>query len=214
MSTTHLLLQYGSEPWAVRFTDLENRLAFTVYVPLTCASIFRWDPVLKYVSSYPGLRYFTDNSQFTTTALNQSSQVEELPNLLLKLVREAPWAQQHPDIMGPVSSFFYFGPSRTPGNLAYGNTSTHPMANDIRPSKRDSNTRYFLTQSGKEYKWKVSPTRYECYDHKNVQVAVWEVVQGGESFNARLTLKQAALPVVTEIVTTLTLNRISQVLNW
>ncbi|KAI0690844.1 hypothetical protein BC835DRAFT_1280167 [Cytidiella melzeri] len=176
MSGTHVLLQYGIEPWDARFEDLESRLAFTMLV------------------------------------------VEEHPNLILKLTREALWSQQHPDIMGPASSFFYFGPSRRPGHLAYGNSPSQPMTSAMK-QKRDANTnlqysRLFVTQSGKEYKWKISPARYECYDNKNVVVAVWEVGQPDDLFNARLSLKHAALPVVTELLTTLTLNRISQSLNW
>lgn len=30
--TSHVLLQYKSDPWATHFEDLEGRLAFTVYV--------------------------------------------------------------------------------------------------------------------------------------------------------------------------------------
>lgn len=31
----YTLLQFSSDPWNARFEDLENRLAFTVYVPPT-----------------------------------------------------------------------------------------------------------------------------------------------------------------------------------
>lgn len=65
-------------------------------------------------------------------------QVEERPNLVLKLIREPQWAQQHPDIMGPSSSFFYFGPSRTPGHFAYGNSQPQPMPSALR-RKKDGN---------------------------------------------------------------------------
>ncbi|KAI0787071.1 hypothetical protein BC629DRAFT_1593603 [Irpex lacteus] len=171
MSTSQVLLQYGADPWAMRFEDLESRVAFT------------------------------------------TSLLEEQPNLLLRLTREPSWSQQHPDIMGPSSSFFYFGPSRSPGHLAYGNSAPQPMSNSMR-RKRDANTRFFVTQSGKEYKWRLSPTRYECYDAKNMLVAVWELAQRSEPFYARLTLKHAALPVVTELLTTFTLNRIVEALNW
>ncbi|KAJ3479568.1 hypothetical protein NLI96_g8955 [Meripilus lineatus] len=59
--------------------------------------------------------------------------------MILKLTREAPWAQQHPDIMGPNLSVFYFGPQRTPGHLAFGNVMPQPMAN-YRRQKRESST--------------------------------------------------------------------------
>lgn len=29
MSTSQVLLQYGADPWAMRFEDLESRVAFT-----------------------------------------------------------------------------------------------------------------------------------------------------------------------------------------
>ena len=45
-------------------------------------------------------------------------------------------------------------------------------------------------------------------------VALWETSQLADPFSAKLTLKPAALPIVTEIVTTLILNRIAQVSNW
>ncbi|KAH9910936.1 hypothetical protein B0H21DRAFT_896558 [Amylocystis lapponica] len=124
--------------------------------------------------------------------------VDENPNLIMKLTREAPWAQQHSDIMGPSNSYFYFGPNRTPGYL-----------------KREASTsRYFVAQNGKEFKWKVAPQRYECVDSKGTTMAVWETSQLEDEFHARLTIKNAALAVVTELMTTLTLNRIAQVLNW
>lgn len=68
-----------------------------------------------------------------------SVQVDENPNLILKLTREAAWAQQHPNVMGPSSSFFYFGPNRSPGYLAYGSSGTQPMANSRR-QKKDGST--------------------------------------------------------------------------
>ncbi|KAJ3522161.1 hypothetical protein NM688_g8914 [Phlebia brevispora] len=139
--------------------------------------------------------------------------VEQTPNLLLKLIREAPWAQQHPDIMGPSSSFFYFGPSRTPGYLVYGNSQTQSMANLRKQKKDHSPSRYFVAQNGREYKWKISPQRLECFDSKGVIIATWEIGQLEDTFHARLSIKHPGLPVVTEILTTLTLNRIAQVLN-
>ncbi|KAI0092108.1 hypothetical protein BDY19DRAFT_579093 [Irpex rosettiformis] len=171
MPGSHVLLQYGADPWAMRFEDLESRLAFT------------------------------------------TSLLEEQPNLLLRLTREQTWSQQHPDIMGPSSSFFYFGPSRSPGHLAYGNSAPQPMINSMR-RKRDANTRFFVTQSGKEYKWRLSPTKCECFDGKNAVVAIWELAQRSDPSYARLTLKQAALPIVTELLTAFTLNRISETLKW
>ncbi|OBZ70467.1 hypothetical protein A0H81_09559 [Grifola frondosa] len=141
--------------------------------------------------------------------------VEEDPNLIMRITREAQWAQQHPDIMGPSNSYFYFGPSRAQGYLVYGNSSTsQQMANARRQKKESSTSRYFTAQNGKEYKWRIAPQRFECVDGKGVVVATWETSQLEDEFHARITIKHAALAVVTEIITTLTLNRIAQVLNW
>ncbi|KAK7696071.1 hypothetical protein QCA50_000713 [Cerrena zonata] len=140
--------------------------------------------------------------------------VDENPNLILKLVREAAWAQQHPNIMGPNSSFFYFGPNRSPGYLVYGNSRTQPMANSRRQKKDGSTSRYFLAQSGAEYKWRMSPQKLECVDSKGVVQAVWEVARLEDEFHARLTIKPSALAIVTEILTTLALNRLAIAFNW
>ncbi|KAI0650897.1 hypothetical protein C8Q79DRAFT_1007112 [Trametes meyenii] len=139
---------------------------------------------------------------------------DENPNLIMKIAREAPWAQQHPDIMGPSNSYLYFGPNRTPGHLIYGNSTYHTMA-QARHRKKDSSTsRYFWAQNGKEYKWRIATQRLECVDSKGNVIAVWETSQLADPFAAKLTFKHAALPIITEIVTTLTLNRIAQVSNW
>lgn len=45
-------------------------------------------------------------------------------------------------------------------------------------------------------------------------LAVWELSQPEDDFHARLTIKPSGLAIVTEILTTLTLNRMSQVLEW
>lgn len=66
-------------------------------------------------------------------------QVDENPNLIMKVAREAPWAQQHPDIMGPSNAFLYFGPGRTPGHLIYGNSTYHTMA-QARNRKKETST--------------------------------------------------------------------------
>ncbi|KAI0784901.1 hypothetical protein C8Q75DRAFT_794883 [Abortiporus biennis] len=140
--------------------------------------------------------------------------VEENPNLILKVTREAPWAQRHPDIMGPNSSFLYFGPSRMPGYLVYGNSSPQPMANARKQKKDYSTSRYFHAQSGTEYKWRLAPQRLECVDNKGAIMAVWETADADDEFHARLTVKHAGLAIVTELVTTLLLNRIAQSWSW
>ena len=54
----------------------------------------------------------------------------------------------------------------------------------------------------------------QCVDSKGIVLATWELAQPGDEFQARLTVKYAALGIITEVVTTLTLNRIAQSLNW
>lgn len=45
-------------------------------------------------------------------------------------------------------------------------------------------------------------------------MALWETSQLEDPFHARLTIKHSALSIVTELVTTLTLNRIAMIMNW
>ncbi|KAL0950358.1 hypothetical protein HGRIS_010325 [Hohenbuehelia grisea] len=142
------------------------------------------------------------------------SEVAQTPNLVVMLSREPAWSQQHPNIMGPTRSFYYFGPGRSPGYLAYGNSPTQAMSNSIRQKRDGSASRYFTPQNGsKEYKWKISPQRMECVDGRST-IAVWERSQPEDEFHARLTIKPAGMPIVTEILTTLTLNRVGMALNW
>ncbi|KII94720.1 hypothetical protein PLICRDRAFT_96541 [Plicaturopsis crispa FD-325 SS-3] len=140
-------------------------------------------------------------------------QVERTPNLVLKLIREPEWAQLQPEIMGPSASFFYFGPALSSGYIVYGNSSHNPMANSLRQKKDTSTSRYFNSQGGKEYKWKIGGQRMECLDGR-VSFAVWERSAPGDEFYARLTIKHPGIAIVTEILTTLTLNRMAHFLDW
>ncbi|THH18394.1 hypothetical protein EW146_g2592 [Bondarzewia mesenterica] len=133
-------------------------------------------------------------------------EVDRSPNILVRLRREAPWALQHRDIMGPSDAFFYFGPSNMPGYIVYGNTPEQPMNTAVR-RKRSAST----SQSGKELKWKVSRFRMECIDGVTV-LATYELNQVPTEHPAILTVKHAGLAVVTEIVTTLMLIRMAQAL--
>ncbi|KAH7926798.1 hypothetical protein BV22DRAFT_1032544 [Leucogyrophana mollusca] len=139
--------------------------------------------------------------------------VEEKPNLVVQICREAEWSQQHPDIMGPSNAYLYFGPSRTPGYLVYGNGPTQPMTSSIRQKKDASSSRYFTAQNGKDYKWKITPQKMECVDGRST-IATWELSKPEDMFSARITIKHSGLQVVTEVLTTLALNRISQALDW
>ncbi|KIJ69824.1 hypothetical protein HYDPIDRAFT_22984 [Hydnomerulius pinastri MD-312] len=131
--------------------------------------------------------------------------VHETPNIVVQVAREAEWSQQHPDIMGPSNAFLYFGPSKSPGFLAYGNGQEVKMADHVR-QKKGGTSRYFTTQNGKEMKWKVFPQKMECIDGRTT-VATWELSQPEDMFSARITIKHAGLSVVTEILTTLALIR-------
>ena len=59
----------------------------------------------------------------------------------------------------------------------------------------------------------VSDLAYQCVDGRTT-VATWERSQPEDVFNAQLTIKHAGLGIVTEILTTLTLNRMSMALSW
>jgi len=139
--------------------------------------------------------------------------VAHQPNLVVKLTREATWSLQHPSIMGPDNSFFYFGPGLSFGFVAYGNNRHSTRMAQLSFAKREGSTsRYFTSQSGKEYKWRISPQRMECIDGRTT-LAVWELSHPEDEFYARLTIKHSALSIVTELLTTLSLNRMSQAIS-
>ncbi|PPR06613.1 hypothetical protein CVT24_001720 [Panaeolus cyanescens] len=148
----------------------------------------------------------------TKSSLNQ---VAQDPNLVLRLTRETAWSSQHPSIMGPDNSFFYLGPESTAGYIIYGNNASNiPMNFFLRPGKREQSlSRYFRAQSGKDYKWRIGSHRMECFDGRTV-LATWEVSSPEHEYYARLHIKQNALPLITEIVTALILNRMALALGW
>jgi hypothetical protein len=49
--------------------------------------------------------------------------------MVVRLIREKEWAQQHPDIMGPSNAYLFLGYNDSPGHLAFGNNERKPMAN-------------------------------------------------------------------------------------
>ncbi|KAJ7253454.1 hypothetical protein C8J57DRAFT_1348129 [Mycena rebaudengoi] len=186
MAGVHVLLQYGADAFNARFLDLEGRAAFSI------------------------------------------SPASHNPNLIVKLAREAAWSQHNPGIMGPDAAYFYFGPSvasysspygagaptPSPGYIMYGNNrNSIPMPYMRRQSREGSSSRYFTAQSGRDYKWKLMPQRMELTDGRSL-LAVWELASADDDYDARLTIRQAGLAMVTEIMTTLTINRISEALGW
>ncbi|KAJ7186171.1 hypothetical protein C8R46DRAFT_882298 [Mycena filopes] len=222
MSDTYVLLQYGADAFNARFQDLEGRDAFVVYA-------------------------------------------SHNPNLIVKLSRDPAWSQHHPGTMGPDAAYFYFGPSRpsysssyaspsnsystsssggnygvptpTPGFVVYGNNRhSIPMGALRRRSREGSQSRYFTAQSGREYKWRISPQRMEVTGRRfplciyasssprapsapsladgRTTLAIWELSAPGDAFDARVEIKHAGLAIVTEIMATLSVNRMGGALGW
>ncbi|KAK0443926.1 uncharacterized protein EV420DRAFT_1484810 [Desarmillaria tabescens] len=119
-----------------------------------------------------------------------------------------------PPLWVPSNSFFYFGPRTSPGYIVYGNNPLNlPMSHLMRQERDKSSSRYFTSQSGNNYKWRMSNTRMECMDGRTL-LASWDLSSPEDDFHARLTIKPSGLHIVTEIVTTLILNRMAQDLNW
>ncbi|KAJ7479271.1 hypothetical protein FB451DRAFT_1241078 [Mycena latifolia] len=183
MAETYVLLQYGADAFNARFHDLEGRAAFTA---------------------------------------------SHNPNLIVKLAREAAWSQYHPGTMGPDAAYFYFGPSvlspasvygpgtptPSPGYIMYGNNRhSIPMGYMRRQNREGSLSRYFTAQSGREYKWRITPQRMELAEGRTL-IAVWELAGPGDAHDARLTLRAGALALVTEVMATLTVNRMASALGW
>ncbi|KDR84250.1 hypothetical protein GALMADRAFT_220039 [Galerina marginata CBS 339.88] len=141
--------------------------------------------------------------------------VSRSPNPVIRLTREPAWSQQHPSIMGPDNSYFYLGPESTSGYIVYGNNRTNiPMNFFLRPGKREGSlSRYFRCQNGKDYKWRIGSHRMECLDGRTT-LATWEVSPPDQEYYARLIIKPNAMSLVTEIVTTLILNRMALALGW
>lgn len=80
------------------------------------------------------------NGSFQASTDTNAHQAGFHPNAVIKLTREATWAQQHPTIMGPGNSYFYFGPQNAPGYIVYGNNrNSLPMLYFLR-QRRDGST--------------------------------------------------------------------------
>lgn len=60
-------------------------------------------------------------------------QVVPIPNVVAKISRHEDWTTRHAEIMGPSNAYFYFGPSNSPGQVAYGVAQPRiPMAYYLR----------------------------------------------------------------------------------
>ncbi|EAU82598.1 hypothetical protein CC1G_07880 [Coprinopsis cinerea okayama7 len=137
--------------------------------------------------------------------------VSQDPNKIVRITREAPWTEQHETIMGPANSFLYLGADDHPGYVVYGNGTIHISMNFfLRPGKKENST----AQNGKDYKWKiVNSHRMECVDGRTT-LAIWEITSPTHEAFARLELHPSSLTFITEILTSLTLNRIAQAQGW
>ncbi|KAJ3761996.1 hypothetical protein EV361DRAFT_796641 [Lentinula raphanica] len=192
MSGSYVIFQFGTDPFNNRYEDSEGRLAFSLYL------------------------------------------ASQSPNMVIRLARHIPWAEQYPNVMGPENAYFYFGPEMSPGYIVYGNNQISiRMSHMSRQQREGSTSRYFTAQSGRHYKWRITPQRMEvrfvlglsnshlshlerslCMDGRTC-IALWEAVPSTDfDYDARVTLRPSALMLITEIMTTLILNRMYLTLNW
>ncbi|KAJ3836140.1 hypothetical protein F5878DRAFT_690460, partial [Lentinula raphanica] len=191
-SGSYVIFQFGTDPFNNRYEDSEGRLAFSLYL------------------------------------------ASQSPNMVIRLARHIPWAEQYPNVMGPENAYFYFGPEMSPGYIVYGNNQISiRMSHMSRQQREGSTSRYFTAQSGRHYKWRITPQRMEvrfvlglsnshlshlerslCMDGRTC-IALWEAVPSTDfDYDARVTLRPSALMLITEIMTTLILNRMYLTLNW
>ena len=142
MSGLYVLLQFGENPFSTRFEDLEARAAFTVYVFVfvlaqRLTSLFRRKARLIHSCRGP--------IAHQPISWHKQVDADYQPNLVIQITRESQWSQQHPSIMGPDKSFFYFGPQTQAGYVVYGNGPSIAMKSLIR-QKKDGST-YVLSPS-------------------------------------------------------------------
>lgn len=62
----------------------------------------------------------------------------QIPNVVVLLDRKDEWAAKHPEVLGPRKAYFYFGPSNSPGQVAYGNGERIAMTSYLRKKKDNS----------------------------------------------------------------------------
>ncbi|KAH6912412.1 hypothetical protein BKA70DRAFT_1370058 [Coprinopsis sp. MPI-PUGE-AT-0042] len=139
------------------------------------------------------------------------------PNTVVKISRDSAFTQKHLSIIGPDNSFLYLGPNNSGVGYALygGNTTQFLMAHFRQPGKKEGSiSKYWRALNGKDYKWKVySEHKMECKDGNSL-LATWEITPPAEEHFAVVTLKPSALPLITEVVTSLAVNRIAQAYSW
>ncbi|KIK53001.1 hypothetical protein GYMLUDRAFT_77599 [Collybiopsis luxurians FD-317 M1] len=163
--------------------------------------------------TYVLLQYGTD--PFNNRYEDPEGRASHFPNLVIRLTRHTTWAQHCPNVMGPENAYYYFGPDTSPGYIVYGNNGIEIRMSYLSRQQREGSTsRYFTAQSGRYYKWRIEPHRMECTDGRTI-LAVWEALPSNEyDYDARVTLRPAALTLITEIMTTLILNRMYLARQW
>lgn len=108
-------------------------------------------------------------------------------------------------------------------------------ADDLQIFPPKYRSRYFRCLNGKDYKWKIGSHRMEvrplssyslavfpsqfflfsqCFDGRSTILAIWEVSTPDQEHYARLIIKPNAMPLITEIVTALIVNRLALALSW
>ncbi|KAJ7133813.1 hypothetical protein C8R46DRAFT_923535 [Mycena filopes] len=199
MSDTCVLLQYGADAFNARFQDLEGRSAFASNNPNLIVKLSR-DPAWS--QHHPGTMGPDAAYFYFGPSRPSSSPSHASPSSSSSQSYSA-------------SSVYGAGvPTPTAGFVVYGNNRhSIPMGHLRRRSREGSQSRYFTAQSGREYKWRISPQRMELADGR-ATLAIWELSAPGDAFDARLTIKHAGMAIVTEIMATLSVNRMGEALGW
>ncbi|KAF9528044.1 hypothetical protein CPB83DRAFT_855232 [Crepidotus variabilis] len=158
-------------------------------------------------------RYLDQESKLAFTL--QEFQQNEDPNRVIRLVRDGEWSARYPSVMGPDRSYFFMGPENNLGYIVFGNGNIHiPMGYMLRGGKKEGSvSRYWRGQNGNQYKWKATNYRMECLDNGRT-LALWEVSPPDKNYYATLTIFPKAMPIITEVLTSLILNQMALALTW
>ncbi|KAF8602575.1 hypothetical protein BDV93DRAFT_509127 [Ceratobasidium sp. AG-I] len=104
----------------------------------------------------------------------------------------------------PWRATMHFGAADGLGHLQLGEREVVPMANYLR--RKGSAGRYFVAVDGNEYQWRPASRRLECYDKNDRLIAMYEWLLDGPS-HARLEIKIGGWHILSELISTLLLNR-------
>ncbi|CAK5282738.1 unnamed protein product [Mycena citricolor] len=279
MSSTYVLLQYGTDAFNARFVDLEGRPAFSVGpVPHSPNLVVKLGREAEWTQHHPGTMGPTRYFYFGPYVAVQSSVYgagTPTPSTGYLCLRQQPELDTHDlseeaeDRRKPVSiaaspasrgasrtrpgadylqiTIFYFAerkgiqvegvPDEDGGACCLRTSSFSPRSTPM-PSlsaSADALT-YVRLPSDKSVgpsrwpglllhpcflsfvlappvAWKPLTTHTQLTDGRTV-FAVWETAAATDDFDGRLTLKHAGLAFVTEIMATLTINRMSGALGW